>query len=198
MYAVVRTGGKQYRVQAGDVLKVEKLEQDLGAEFDLTDVLMVGEGSDALVGTPHVNGAKVRVVVTKQARKPKILVFKKKRRQGYRRTQGHKQYFTELFVKSILHPNGQEATTTEVPNVKDVAKVRKERIEAKVAAHKELVQSLVGKGASAKKASLEAPVKAAKAKKKTSKKAAAKKPAAKKAKATKKVAKKKVSKKANK
>ncbi|WP_374076416.1 50S ribosomal protein L21 [Bdellovibrio bacteriovorus] len=96
MYAIIRTGGKQYKVQAGDVLQVDKLEQKLGAEFDINEILMVG-GESTHVGQPLVKGAKVTVVVTKQAKTRKEIVFKKKRRQGYRKFATHKQEFTELF-----------------------------------------------------------------------------------------------------
>ncbi len=116
MYAVIRTGGKQYKVQPGDVLKVEKIEQNLGSEFDLTDILMV-EGEKLHVGQPLLQNAKVTVVVTKQARAPKVIVFKKKRRQGYRRTQGHRQYFTELFIKAITAPDGQIEKTDKEPKI---------------------------------------------------------------------------------
>ena len=99
MYAIIRTGGKQYKVQAGDVLQVDKLEHKLGAEFDINEILMVG-GESTHVGQPLVKGAKVTVVVTKQAKTRKEIVFKKKRRQGYRKFATHKQEFTELFVKN--------------------------------------------------------------------------------------------------
>ena len=87
MYAIVRTGGKQYRVKAGDKLRVEKLNKDLGDEFEIPEVLWVG-GADSFSGNPVLPDAKVVAVVTHQTRAAKILVFKKKRRQGYRRMQG--------------------------------------------------------------------------------------------------------------
>lgn len=180
MYAVIRTGGKQYKVQPGDVLKVEKLEQNLGSEFDLTDVLMV-KGEKLHVGQPVLQNAKVTVVVTKQARAPKVIVFKKKRRQGYRRTQGHRQYFTELFIKAITAPDGQTAQTDKAPKIFDA--------EAK----KEAKQKAKEQSASKSEASGVKKAAAKTAKKKTTKKAAG----AKKAKTTKKTAtKKKTTKKA--
>ena len=106
MYAIIRTGGKQYRVKAGDVVRVEKLPKELGSEFDLDEILVVG-GDKTYVGQPTVTDAKVRVVVTQQAKAPKIIIFKKKRRQGYRKMQGHRQLYTELFIKSITSPEGQ-------------------------------------------------------------------------------------------
>lgn len=106
MYAIIRTGGKQYTVKPGDVLRVEKLEADLGTEIVLTDILMVG-GDKTFVGAPNLDSAKVTVVVTNQQRGPKLVVFKKKRRQGYRRMGGHRQPYTELFIKAITTPEGK-------------------------------------------------------------------------------------------
>ncbi len=93
--AIFQTGGKQYRVKAGDFVKVEKLNADGTVEFD--QVLML----DDKVGTPFVDGAKVIAQVVEQKRTPKILVFKKKRRQNYRRTHGHRQYITVLKITEI-------------------------------------------------------------------------------------------------
>ncbi len=94
-FAIFQTGGKQYRVQAGDIVKVEKLNADGKVEFD--QVLMVGDK----VGTPFVDGAKVVAEVLEQKRTDKVLVFKKKRRQNYRRTRGHRQYITVLKITEI-------------------------------------------------------------------------------------------------
>ncbi len=129
MYAVIRTGGKQYRVQAGDSIRVEKLDRELGAEFDLTDILMVG-GDTTVIGQPVVKNAAVTVVVTKQTRDSKVLVFKKKRRQGYRRLKGHRQYFTELFIKAISL-DGKETKSDSDAKVIDVERVRKAKIAAR-------------------------------------------------------------------
>ena len=93
MYAIIQAGGKQYRVEAGDLLRVELLNKELGEEFDVTNVLLVG-GDKTFIGQPQVENAKVTVVVTQQAKAPKVIVFKKKRRQGYRRMHGHRQFFT--------------------------------------------------------------------------------------------------------
>ncbi len=93
--AIFQTGGKQYRVSEGDIVKVEKLNATGSVEFD--QVLMVGDK----VGTPFVDGAKVVAEVIEQKRDDKILVFKKKRRQNYRRTAGHRQFITVLKIKSI-------------------------------------------------------------------------------------------------
>jgi large subunit ribosomal protein L21 len=93
--AIFQTGGKQYRVSEGDIVKVEKLNATGSVEFD--QVLMVGDK----VGTPFIAGAKIVADVIEQKRDDKVLVFKKKRRQNYRRTAGHRQYITVLKIKSI-------------------------------------------------------------------------------------------------
>ncbi len=121
MYAIIRAGGKQYKVQAGDTLRVEKLTGELGSEFDISEVLVVG-GDKVFVGEPLVKGAFVTVVVTQQSKSPKIIVFKKKRRQGYRRMRGHRQLFTELFIKSITDPEGQVTETEKTAQVFDPVK----------------------------------------------------------------------------
>lgn len=121
MYAIIRAGGKQYKVQAGDTVRVEKLEKNLGDIFDLPEVLMVG-GDKTFVGQPLVQNAKVTAVVTRQAKAPKVIVFKKKRRQGYRRMHGHRQLFTELFIQSITSPEGQTVATEKQAQVIDPVK----------------------------------------------------------------------------
>lgn len=100
-YAVIRTGGKQYRVEPGDVIRVEKLEGEKGAEVEFTEVLATGDGSAVRIGTPLVDGATVKGQVIQQGRAKKILVYKKKRRKNYRRRQGHRQYFTAVKVTQI-------------------------------------------------------------------------------------------------
>jgi large subunit ribosomal protein L21 len=97
MFAVIKTGGKQYRVASGDVIKVEKLEAEAGATVTLDQVLMVGDK----VGTPLVADATVSAEVIAQDRGPKIIVFKKKRRQNYRRKNGHRQDLTVLRITDI-------------------------------------------------------------------------------------------------
>src|ERR1700744_5495995 len=91
MSAVIKTGGKQYRVQAGDVLVVEKLDGAAGAEVAFNEVLMVGEGADVTVGAPLVEGAVVNATLIETRKGEKVKIFKKIRRQGYRRTRGHRQ-----------------------------------------------------------------------------------------------------------
>jgi large subunit ribosomal protein L21 len=104
MFAVIRTGGKQYRVAPDDVIKVEKLDVEEGAEVRLTDVLIVGEGETQTLGAPLVDGAIVTATVVAQGRAPKIIVFKKKRRKNYRRKAGHRQDITILRVTGIDAP----------------------------------------------------------------------------------------------
>jgi large subunit ribosomal protein L21 len=101
MYAVIKTGGKQYRVQAGDVLVVEKLEGDVGADVAFNEVLLVGEGADVTVGAPLVDGAVVNATLIETRQGEKVKIFKKIRRQGYRRTKGHRQLETVLRVTSV-------------------------------------------------------------------------------------------------
>lgn len=101
MFAVIRTGGKQYRVAQGDFIDVEKLEADEGAEVALEDVLMIGEGSDVAVGTPRVDGATVTARVVSQFRGPKVRIIKFRRRKHYRRTQGHRQSLTRLEITQV-------------------------------------------------------------------------------------------------
>ena len=101
MYAVIQTGGKQYRVNQGDIIKVEKLTADVGSKVDFDQVLLVGEGADVKVGAPVVDGAKVSGTVVEQDRHRKIVVFKMKRRKGYRRKQGHRQDYTGVRIETI-------------------------------------------------------------------------------------------------
>lgn len=103
MYAVVKTGGKQYRVSKDDILRVEKLDGEAGDVITLDDVLMLGgEGGDVTVGAPTVDGASVAAEIVEQMRDKKIVIFKKRRRQNYRRKKGHRQHLTVLKVTDIL------------------------------------------------------------------------------------------------
>lgn len=100
-YAVIKTGGKQYRVSPGARLTVEKLEGEVGQEVTFADVLMRGDGEAISVGTPLVDGASVTGRIVRQGRGPRILVFKKKKRKNYRRRQGHRQWETTVEVTSV-------------------------------------------------------------------------------------------------
>ncbi len=101
MYAVFKTGGKQYRASTGDLIKVEKIEAEKGATVELDQVLMVGEGEDVKIGTPFLKGGKVTAKVVDQGRRDKIKVIKFKRRKNYRRQMGHRQYFTQIEITGI-------------------------------------------------------------------------------------------------
>jgi len=100
MYAVIKTGGKQYKVSEGDLFKVEMLDGAVGETIELDQVLMVG-GAEVKLGTPLVPGAKVKAQIVAQEKDKKILVFKSKKRQGYRKKNGHRQHITRLKVASI-------------------------------------------------------------------------------------------------
>lgn len=101
MFAVVKTGGKQYKVACGDVIKVEKLAAEAGSTVEIDDVLMVGGESGLTVGAPTVAGAKVAFEVLEQAKADKVTIFKKRRRKNSRRTRGHRQQLTVLRVTDI-------------------------------------------------------------------------------------------------
>ena len=103
MYAVVQTGGKQYRLSVGDSVRVEKLPGEPGDVVDLPQVLMVADGEQVAVGSPTIDGASVKAEILAHGRDKKIRVFKMKRRKKYRRTQGHRQAFTQLRVTDITH-----------------------------------------------------------------------------------------------
>jgi large subunit ribosomal protein L21 len=102
MYAVVKTGGKQYRVVAGDKLKVEQIPADVGAEVILDQVLMVGEGESVRLGQPLLSGASVKATVVSHGRGEKVKIFKMRRRKHYQKHQGHRQGFTELKIDAIV------------------------------------------------------------------------------------------------
>ena len=157
MFAVIKTGAKQYKVAVGDVIKVEKLDGEAGTEISLDTVLMVSDDKGVKVGTPAVSGIIVTAEILEQARAAKIIVFKKKRRQGYRRKAGHRQEQTVLRIMGI----GKNAPKKAAPK-KAAAKAVELKAEEKKAAPKK------------------AAVKKAPAKKVAPKKAAVKKPAAKK------------------
>jgi large subunit ribosomal protein L21 len=102
MYAVIKTGGKQYRVAQDDVLTVERLAGDAEQTIEFSDVLMVGEGDNVKVGSPTVAGAKVVAQVVEQTRGPKLIAFKKRRRKSSRRKRGHRQDLTKVKITEIL------------------------------------------------------------------------------------------------
>lgn len=101
MYAVVRTGGKQHRVQTGERVKVEKLDGDVGAEVTLDDVLLIAGEGEPKLGRPVVSGAKVNAKIVAQGRGEKVRVFKRRKRKGFHKTIGHRQSFTEIEITGI-------------------------------------------------------------------------------------------------
>jgi large subunit ribosomal protein L21 len=101
MYAVVKTGGKQYRVVAGEKLKVEQIPADVGAEITLDQILMVGEGESVKIGAPLVSGASIKATVVSHGRHDKVKIFKMRRRKHYQKHQGHRQNYTELRIDAI-------------------------------------------------------------------------------------------------
>ena len=112
MYAVIKTGGKQYKVAAGEKIKVEQIAADVGQEIVFDQVLAVGEGSSLTVGTPLVLGATVTVTVISHGRGDKVRIFKMRRRKHYQKRQGHRQNYTELFLAEISNGNGGVAKAT--------------------------------------------------------------------------------------
>lgn len=207
MYAVIKTGGKQYKVAKNDVILVEKLPGEAGAALELDEVLMVGDDKSQTVGAPLVDGAHVAATVLEQTRGEKIIIFKKKRRQNYRRKGGHRQDLTALKITDIVTGGTKKAAKKVEPKAETVKKVEPKAEDIKVTAK---TASTEAEPADIKAAPMEAEpgnitmpaaepepgVKNVAAKKPAAKKAAAKpaaekKPAAKKAPAKKPAAKKK-------
>jgi large subunit ribosomal protein L21 len=161
MFAVIRTGGKQYRVAPNDVIEIEKIAGKPGDIVELGEVILLGGDGGPKTGSPTVAGASVAAEVLEQKRADKIIVFKKKRRQGYRRTKGHRQMLTALRITEILTDDKKPSKAAAKPKAEPKA-------EAKPAAKK-----------AEEKPAAKAPAEKAPAKKAPAKKAAAKKPAAK-------------------
>ena len=197
MYAVIKTGGKQYKVAKNDVILVEKLPGEAGAAVELDEVLLVGDDKSQTVGSPLVDGAHVAATVLEQTRGEKIIVFKKKRRQNYRRKAGHRQDLTALKITDIVTGGKKKAAKAAEPKAEE--KKAAPKAEEKKAAPKAEVQKAAPKAeekkaapkaaeakAAPKKAEAKPAAKKAEAKteaKPAAKKAPAKKPAAKKAEA---------------
>ena len=176
MYAVVKTGGKQYRVANGDVIAVEKLTGDPGSKISLAPVLMVNDDKSSTVGTPVVEGAAVSAEIIEQTRGDKIIVFKKKRRKGYRRTIGHRQDLTVLRITDVTG----KAKSAPKRVAKAAAEPAAEASPPSAAAPVEAAPAEEAKPAAAKPAAKKPAAKKAAPKKPAAEKAAPKKPAAKK------------------
>jgi large subunit ribosomal protein L21 len=118
MYAVIKTGGKQYRVAAGDKLKVETIVADVGATVTLSDVLMVANSDQIKVGTPLLSGASVSATVVSQGRHDKVKIFKMRRRKHYQKHQGHRQNYSEIFITAISDGAGNTVASQTAPVIK--------------------------------------------------------------------------------
>ena len=147
MYALVKTGGKQYRVEKDDTILVERIAAEEGAEVILNDIVMLGDGDKVTIGTPTVDGAAVSATVVSQTRGPKIIIFRRKRRKNHRRTQGHRQDLTLLKINDIAEDAKKLAP------VKPAAKKAAPKTDAatKPAAKKAAAKKAAPKAAAAKK-----------------------------------------------
>lgn len=103
MYAIIRSGGKQYRAEVGATVDVDKLPQEVGETLEISDVLLVADGDDTRIGQPRVEGATVTATIVDQLRGKKIIVYKYRQRTNYRRKQGHRQYYTRLRIEEISY-----------------------------------------------------------------------------------------------
>ena len=170
MYAVFRSGGKQYRAAKGDVLRLEKIDGDEGATVNFDEVLLVGEGSDIKVGSPVLSGSTVIAKVVRQGKSRKVTVVKFKRRKNYLRQGSHRQFFTEVEITGITGGSAKKAA----PAKDDADKPAKKKV-AKKAAAKKPAKKKAAKKVAKKAAAKKAPAKKAAASKKKAKKKAAKK-----------------------
>ena len=150
MYAVVKTGGKQYRVAKDDKILVERLDGEAGSAVQLENVMMLVDGDKVTVGTPQIAGASVAAEVVEQTRGPKIIIFRRKRRKNHRRTQGHRQDLTLLKITDIL-ADGKKPAAKKAAAKKADAKPAATKAEAKPAAKKATAKK-AKKKAAAKKA----------------------------------------------
>ena len=146
MLAVFKTGGKQYSVKAGQILKVEKLQGNTGDNILFNDVLAVSDASDHTIGNPLVKGATVKAKILQQIRDKKIIVFKKRQRQNYRHTQGHRQYLTVLHIESIALGDKKSSAPK-----KEVVKKTEEKKEVKLDAALPIKKTAVKKKTATKK-----------------------------------------------
>ena len=142
MYALVKTGGKQYRVSKDDTILVERLSAEEGEQIILSDVVMLGDGNTFTIGTPRVEGAGVSATVMRQTRGPKIIIFRRKRRKNHRRTQGHRQDLTLLKINEI----SKDAKSLKIAKPAD-KKAPKRAAAAKTAAKKAAPKTAAKKAA---------------------------------------------------
>ena len=173
MYAVFRTGGKQYRAAKGDVLRLEKIEGDEGASVSFDEVLLIGEGSNIKVGNPVLTGSSVSGKVLRQGKSKKVPVVKFKRRQNYLRQGTHRQFFTEVEITGITGSSAKKPAAAEKPAAKKAAPKKAAPKKAAPKPPSGDKKKAAPKKAAAKKAATKKPA----AKKKAAKKSAAKKKA---------------------
>jgi large subunit ribosomal protein L21 len=181
MFAVVKTGGKQYKVSVGDTLRVEKIDAQPGDNISLDHVLMVGDATTSRIGSPLLANSSVKCTVLDQMRDDKVLIYKKRRRQGYDRLNGHRQHLSVLYIHEIIE-NGQSKAKADIPTGKIKVAPEVADLEAKPKTLKApKVAKVAEPAAETPKAEKKAAApKAAAAKKETKSDAAEKKPAAKK------------------
>ncbi len=135
MFAIIKTGGKQYRVQEGDLLDVEKLAAEVKQKFHFGQVLLIDSGKETIIGTPFIEKALVRAEVIENFKDEKVIVFKKKRRKQYRRTRGHRQNLTRVKIERII-PDSSALSAEEIAGAEKKAEEvpKKERVEKEVPA----------------------------------------------------------------
>ena len=157
MLAIFKTGGKQYSARAGQILKVEKLEGSKGDKVSITDVLAISDQSTNSLGEPLLKDASIEAKIVDQIRDKKIIVFKKRKRQNYRLTQGHRQYLTVLRIESISYGGKKSTAKPETKKVKKTeTKIGKEKIESKEV---KVAKKAVNKASPTKKKSVKKTVK---------------------------------------
>ena len=170
MYALVKTGGKQYRVSKDDTILVERLSAKEGEQIILSDIVMLGDGDKIIIGTPRVDGAGVSATVVRQTRGPKIIIFRRKRRKNHRRTQGHRQDLTLLKINEIAKdakslkttkPAAEETSKRAAPPKAAAKKAVTKKAEPKAAAKKAVTKKAVTKKAEPKAAAKKAVTKKA-------------------------------------
>ena len=126
MFAIIKTGGKQYSVESGKVLKIEKIIGKKGETFTFDQVLLIGDSQKQTLGTPIIKGASVKATIIDQIRDKKIIVFKKKRRKNYRKTKGHRQYLTVLKIDKILQIGSKNLDEKQSQNKSNIATKKQE------------------------------------------------------------------------
>ena len=151
MYAVFRTGGKQYRAAKGDVLRLEKIEADEGSTISFDDVLLIGEGADIKVGNPILSGSSVSGKVVRQGKSKKVSVVKFKRRQNYLRQGSHRQFFTEVEITAISASGAKKAAPEKADDAAEAPAAEKAAPKKKAATKKAAPKKVAAKKTATKK-----------------------------------------------